>query len=107
MKTIESVRMYKILGSDGNEYESLSAEKIRQWIRENRVEKKTPVMPEGAVDWVFLGDLPEFAGLFADGKKQGKAGLERRWRQLIIILVLLAAAIVAGVLLFHGKMRHH
>ena len=41
---------YKVLGSDGNEYDSLSTDKIKQWIRESRVEKKTPVMPDGAED---------------------------------------------------------
>ena len=40
--------MYKILGSDGHEYGPLSAEKIKKWIAEERVEKKTPVLPDGA-----------------------------------------------------------
>ncbi|MGA3284706.1 MAG: GYF domain-containing protein [Verrucomicrobiota bacterium] len=57
--------MYKILGSDGNEYGPVSAEQIKQWIAENRVEKKTPVIPEGGADWVFLFSLPEFAAAFA------------------------------------------
>jgi len=57
--------MYKILGSDGNEYGPVSAEQVRKWIAENRVEKKTPVIPEGAPDWVFLESLPEFAAAFA------------------------------------------
>jgi len=57
--------MYKILGSDGNEYGPASAEQVKKWIAENRVEKKTPVIPEGAPDWVFLESLPEFAPAFA------------------------------------------
>jgi hypothetical protein len=57
--------MYKILGSDGNEYGPVSAEQVNGWIAENRVEKKTPVIPEGGADWVFLGSLPEFAAAFA------------------------------------------
>ncbi len=56
--------MYKILGSDGNEYGLVSAEQVKKWIMENRVEKKTPVMPEGGMDWVFLCSLPEFAAAF-------------------------------------------
>jgi len=56
--------MYKILGSDGNEYSPVSAEQVKKWIAENRVEKKTPVIPEGAPDWVFLESLPEFAAAF-------------------------------------------
>ncbi|MGD0348936.1 MAG: GYF domain-containing protein [Verrucomicrobiota bacterium] len=57
--------MYKVLGTDGNEYGPVSAEQVKQWIAENRVEKKTPVIPEGEMDWVFLGSLPEFAAAFA------------------------------------------
>jgi hypothetical protein len=53
--------MYKILASDGNEYGPVSAEQVKEWIAENRAEKKTPVLPEGAADWVFLESLPEFA----------------------------------------------
>jgi hypothetical protein len=56
--------MYKILGSDGNEYGPVSAEQVKKWIAENRVEKKTPILPEGAPDWVFLESLPEFAAAF-------------------------------------------
>jgi len=56
--------MYKVLGNDGNEYGPVSAEQVRQWIAENRVEKKTPVFPEGGKDWVFLESLPEFAAAF-------------------------------------------
>ncbi len=55
---------YKILGSDGQEYEPVSAEQVKKWIAENRVEKKTPVFPDGARDWVFLESLPEFASAF-------------------------------------------
>ena len=57
--------MYKILASDGKEYGPLSAEQIRQWLAESRLEGKTPVFPEGARDWVFLNSLPEFADIFA------------------------------------------
>ncbi len=56
--------MYKILGSDGNEYGPVSIDQLKKWIAENRVEKKTPVIPEGGPDWVFLDSLPEFAAAF-------------------------------------------
>jgi hypothetical protein len=101
--------MYKILAADGNEYDSISAEKIEQWIRENRVELKTPVMPEGADDWVFLGDLPEFKDRFAARRKgpdrdSAKGG--RRWPAIIIGLLL--ALVVAGiVVLFILKKAKH
>jgi hypothetical protein len=56
--------MYKIIGTDGKEYGLISADQIRLWISENRVERQTPVFAEGAKDWNFLGLLPEFAGYF-------------------------------------------
>ena len=56
--------MYKVLGSDGKEYGPVSAEEVKKWIAEGRVEKKTPVIPEGERDWFFLGSLPEFAAAF-------------------------------------------
>jgi hypothetical protein len=57
--------MYKILGSDGNEYGPVSAKQVKHWIAENRVDQKTPVFPDGAADWVFLESLPEFKAVFA------------------------------------------
>jgi hypothetical protein len=101
--------MYKILASDGNEYDSISADKIKQWIRENRVESKTPVMPEGAADWVFLGDLPEFSESFAAQKKrQGKSTAPGRTRWLMAGFGLLLLVLVAAfVLLFILKKAQH
>ena len=92
--------MYKILASDGNEYDSISADKIRQWIRENRVEPKTPVMPEGADDWVFLCDLPEFAEIFAARqKRQGKAANRGQRRWLVVCLGAIIVAVAAALIL--------
>ncbi len=45
---------YMVLGGDGREYGPVSVEQIRRWIAEDRMEKKTPVKPPGAKDWVFL-----------------------------------------------------
>ena len=70
--------MYKILGSDGNEYGPLSAEKIKQWILEGRLEKKTPILPDGAEDWVFLSSLPEFEAAFASPQKLETAGSRQK-----------------------------
>jgi Domain of unknown function (DUF4190)/GYF domain 2 len=59
--------MYKIIGQDGKEYGPVTAEQLRQWIRENRVERQTPVFTAGARDWTFVGLLPEFAAHFTGG----------------------------------------
>lgn len=102
--------MYKILASDGNEYDSISADKIKQWILENRVEPKTPVMPEGADDWVFLGDLPEFKEHFAARQKRrpkNPAKTGRNWLGLGLGLLLLAVMAGIVVLLVLKKAKHH
>src|SRR5581483_4838701 len=57
--------MYKIIGADQKEYGPVSADQIRQWIVENRANAQTMVLPEGAVNWIALGALPEFAPAFA------------------------------------------
>jgi len=55
---------YKITGNDGKTYGPVSAEQIRLWIAQSRVESRTPIFVEGASDWTFVGLLPEFAGSF-------------------------------------------
>jgi hypothetical protein len=100
--------MYRILGSDGNEYDSLSADKIKQWIQEGRVESKTPVMPEGADDWVFLGDLKEFAEVFAAARKlNSSAFTKNRWMKMAGYIGLFL--VVAGITVFFifKKMKYH
>jgi hypothetical protein len=99
--------MYKILGSDGSEYGPVSVEKIKQWIQEYRVEQKTPVMPDGGKDWVFLGTLPEFAGYFAPqkGESSGATKSRRQWQRAMGFGLLLAALVV-GALIILGKIKH-
>ena len=101
--------MYKILGSDGNEYGPLSAEKIKQWISEERVEKKTPVLPDGAEDWVFLSSLPEFEQVFASPQKLETAVpvKNRRWRTMVCIGLLLLAVTGVVVIFILKNAKHH
>ena len=99
--------MYKILGSDGVEYDSIPTEKIRQWILENRVDKKTPVMPEDAEDWVFLGALPEFAEAFAASQKPNAGGSPKKGRgRMFAFLGLSLVVVTVGIIIFL-KVRHH
>lgn len=53
--------MYKIIGADQKEYGPVSAEQLRQWLAEGRVNLQTQVLAEGATEWTPLGSLPEFA----------------------------------------------
>jgi len=53
--------MYKIIGADGKEYGPITAEQIRQWIAESRINRQTRVLPDGATEWKTLGEIPELA----------------------------------------------
>jgi hypothetical protein len=104
-KIKEAGMLYKILGSNGQEYESIPAEKVRQWIKENRVERKTPVMPADAEDWVFLESLPEFAGMFPSPLSQAAplpAG-RNRGRAAVYLGLILLAVIIGFFILKHKK----
>ena len=57
---------YTVIGNDGKSYGPISAEQVRQWIKQGRVESRTPVFVEGAADWTFIGLRPEFAAEFPE-----------------------------------------
>jgi TM2 domain-containing membrane protein YozV len=57
--------MYKIVGVDGRQYGPVSAEEIRRWISENRVNGRTLALAEGVPEWKALGTFPEFAAALA------------------------------------------
>jgi len=53
--------MYKIIGADQKEYGPVTAEQLRQWLAEGRVNSLTQVRAEGTTEWKALGSIPEFA----------------------------------------------
>ncbi len=53
--------MYKIIGADGKEYGPVSAEQLRQWLTEGRINNQTRIQADGSADWKAFGDCPEFA----------------------------------------------
>jgi hypothetical protein len=53
--------MYKIIGADQKEYGPITADQLRLWISEGRVNAQTRVLPEGASVWKTVSQLPEFA----------------------------------------------
>ena len=53
--------MYRIIGADGKTYGPVGLEQLRQWLAQNRVDRRTPVFVDGASDWTFIGLLPELA----------------------------------------------
>ena len=52
---------YKLIGADLKEYGPVSAEQIRQWLTEGRVDVQTKLQAEGSGEWKRLGQMPEFA----------------------------------------------
>jgi uncharacterized protein DUF4339 len=53
--------MYKIIGADQKEYGPVSAEQLRQWMAEGRVNAQTLVRAEGTTEWKPLSTFPEFS----------------------------------------------
>jgi hypothetical protein len=86
---------YKVMGEDGQEYGPASDDQIRKWIMERRLERKTPVKPPDARDWVFLETLPEFADAFQPPVPPPKPQ-RRKW--LWVIWTILAAGLLLWAL---------
>jgi GYF domain 2 len=55
--------VYKIVGADQNIYGPVTAEQMRQWIVQGRVNAQTLVQAEGSSDWKPLAAYPEFGSL--------------------------------------------
>ncbi len=53
--------MFTIIGADGKEYGPVTADQVRQWIAENRLNRDMKIRRDGATEWQRIGDLPEFA----------------------------------------------
>lgn len=53
--------MYKIIGADQNEYGPISAEQVKQWVKEGRANGQTMVLREGTTEWKPLASFPELA----------------------------------------------
>ena len=56
--------MYKIKGADQKEYGPVSADQIRQWFKENRLNRFSMVESAETPGWRPLELVPEFADLF-------------------------------------------
>ena len=59
--------MYKIIGADQKEYGPVSAEQLRQWIAEGRVNAHTLIQGAGETTWRSISTFPEFASSFPGG----------------------------------------
>lgn len=66
--------MYKIIGGDQKEYGPVSADQIRQWIAEYRLDAQSKVQAEGSAEWKLLAAFPEFSDALAVHTKKQPAG---------------------------------
>ena len=57
--------MYRIIGADGRDYGPATADQVREWAAEGRVNAQTRALAEGAAQWKPLAEYLEFALLFA------------------------------------------
>src|ERR1700704_157917 len=53
--------MYKIIGANQVEYGPVTAEQLREWITEGRINGQTSAQAEGETTWRPLSTFPEFA----------------------------------------------
>jgi uncharacterized protein DUF4190/uncharacterized protein DUF4339 len=67
--------MYKIRGADQKEYGPVSADQVRQWISEQRLDAQSLVRLEGTEEWKQLSQFPEFAGALASASPHVPATL--------------------------------
>ena len=52
--------MYRVIGADQKAYGPVSADQLRQWMTEGRVNAQTLTQAEGAAGWKPLSAFPEF-----------------------------------------------
>lgn len=57
--------MYRIIGGDQKEYGPISADEVRTWIKERRLNAVSLVRSEGGTDWKPLSLFPEFSSTLA------------------------------------------
>lgn len=55
--------MFKIIGADLKEYGPVSAEQLRLWVMEGRVNANTRIKPEGGMEWRVMSEFHEFADI--------------------------------------------
>jgi prepilin-type processing-associated H-X9-DG protein len=51
---------YTIIGGDGKEYGSVTADQLRRWIADGRANAQTRMRIEDATEWKSLAEFPEF-----------------------------------------------
>jgi hypothetical protein len=117
--------MYKIIGADQKEYGPISAEQLRLWISEGRVNAQTRVRVAEAAEWKSMAEVPEFAAILprpapplpmpAGGMPAPPSGGTSQmalWAMITGIFSLLCCQILAPVSIVLGavalsQLKHH
>jgi TM2 domain-containing membrane protein YozV len=63
--------MFQIIGADGKQYGPVTADQVRQWVREGRANGQTQLQADGGTEWRALSAFPEFADLVASSTAPG------------------------------------
>jgi hypothetical protein len=91
---------YKVMGEDGHDYGPVSAEQIRKWVVEQRLDRKSPILPPDSKDWVFLESLPEFDDLFRSPPPSPRRS-NRKWLLASVIVLITGVAVVVLKKFYH------
>jgi len=59
--------LYRVIGTDGREYGPVNADQVRAWLADGRVNARTLIRVESALDWKPLPQWPEFQAMTAPG----------------------------------------
>jgi hypothetical protein len=57
---LEPASTYRLIGGDGKQYGPVTADQLRRWMSEGRVDRSTRVQVAGTAEWKPLGELGEF-----------------------------------------------
>lgn len=61
LQHIVKSKLYKVVGDDRKVYGPINGEKLLQWLKEERIDRKTLVQAQGTTEWTALEKLAEVA----------------------------------------------
>ncbi|MSU31319.1 MAG: DUF4339 domain-containing protein [Pedosphaera sp.] len=91
---------YFIQGADQKQYGPVSAELLRQWIGEGRLNRSSQCKAEGSLEWKTLGNFPEFSAVIGSGLENQRAFASAQVRPPALGIIVTGA--VGGLLAFAG-----